>query len=65
MKRNQGHIIYIYYDVKYVKKKEERRTNDWKCAIMLTGVIFLLLKFYLKFFQLKNRFLKNLSAYLS
>ena len=32
---------------------------------MLTVVIFLLLKFYLKFFQLKNRFLKNLSAYLS
>lgn len=22
MKRNQGHIIYIYYDVKYVKKKK-------------------------------------------
>lgn len=32
---------------------------------MLTVVIFLLLKFYLKFFQFKNRFLKNLSAYLS
>lgn len=58
-------MIYIYYDVKYVKKKKEHRTNDWKCAIMLTVVIFLLLKFYLKFFQFKNRFLKNLSAYLS
>lgn len=23
MKRNQGHIIYIYYDVKYVKKKKK------------------------------------------
>ena len=32
---------------------------------MLTVVIFLLLKFYLKFFPFKNRFLKNLSAYLS
>ena len=67
MKRNQGHIMYVYTMISsmFKKKKKEHRTNDWKCAIMLTVVIFLLLKFYLKFFPFKNRFLKNLSAYLS
>lgn len=30
MKRNQGHIIYIYNDVKYVKKKKKKSIERLK-----------------------------------